>query len=102
MPIITKFVCDRCKEEVQQGRLFNVSIVSKQSSRYTESVDVLRIGNGYSEAHQHQSAVWCADCCATVFHVDVLQDRKKDLPGEPYSLEDAIREIVREEIEGAR
>mgnify|MGYP001589650473 CR=1 FL=1 len=88
----TILTCDRCKEKVKN--LIEVG-AGERKQHYSSSYGR---GNSYYEVNQ-LVAEWCLDCCIEM-HIakPCTESETKPIESLP-TLEDMIREIIREEIE---
>lgn len=89
--IITKYVCDRCgHEQDTDEQMWAVGIMCDY-----------RLSNSYARADVKHKAMWCRTCTDTL-NLTPVQKAAIDAPEPaPPSIEDILREIVREEIAGA-
>jgi len=87
MSVTTTIKCDRCHKEVKNTEIksININVADGANNRYEPS---------YSYPVKH--ADWCIDCCV---EMQVYSPKKKtDEPTPPpITIEDLVREIVREE-----
>ena len=85
MSIITTWVCDRCKKTSKtNNELCGIYFVFEQRSGYNK---------------QHLNADWCEPCCIELGVI--IKGTEQPAKQPPPTLEDFLREIVREEIENA-
>ena len=92
MPIITKYVCGKCKTESDnKGQYRRVAVimfsgVDELPSQYGSSV------RPYVSGNNQRNDIWCTDCTKQAG----LSDAKE--PETSITLEDLIREICQDEI----
>lgn len=88
----TILTCDRCEKEVE--KLIEVG-AGERKHRYGSSYGT---GTPYYEVYQ-LDAEWCLDCCIEMGIAQPCKEVKAQ-PIQPLpTLEDMIREIIREEID---
>lgn len=92
MPIVTKFVCDRCAASQDDGeQMWDVGITFRHNggTRYMGSHDV------------RHKCLWCRKCCEEVGLLGpyIIRPEMTETP-EP-TIEDMIRAIVRNEKESS-
>lgn len=105
-PVKTEtFTCDRCKHAQARDRKFG------DADRWMKTIDVV-MRDGYTTSGAIRSAdhgttfvktvIWCDQCCAEMGIGDLhsLSPRVPDAPPQP-TIEDMLREIMREEIGSA-
>ena len=85
----TILTCDRCKKEVDVLIEVGAGIRHCSSSRYSTLV-------GY-DIYQLQ-AEWCLNCCFEMSITQPSQDSPQPIIEPQPTLEDFIREIIREEV----
>jgi hypothetical protein len=90
MGIITKWVCDRCKASADtHNQMWYVSVGYVSVEYYS------------IRPTKRNEQLWCRKCCDDF---QIITDQPKQKEGEPpapvMTLEDKVREIIREEIEG--
>lgn len=87
--IRTIYTCDRCKaEQDTSNQLWHVGISLKYYNQTR------------TERSAHHEQLWCRQCCANVGIAFVPERQLSTTPAEP-TLEDMIREIIRQEIPAA-
>jgi hypothetical protein len=86
MAVEIKYVCDKChKSQETSEQMWEIAIA------YNHYGYNAHIGNRY-----HQQ-LWCRDCMTSV--AGFFEPVKKDAPPSPApTLEDIIRELIREEL----
>jgi len=86
----TILTCDRCKLKVDNLHDVGAGRRIKHQSSYGASGNTMEV--------TQLTAEWCTSCCIEM-HIVKPVDTSKALPLEtPPTLEDMIREIIREEI----
>jgi hypothetical protein len=93
----TTFTCDRCGETAVDNQQFLMQIRVQIESPYA-----LRNG-GFANSNA-PTAAWCKKCLVRFGLIDVDKTNlpAPDAPEVPPSLEEILREIVRDEIEANR
>lgn len=94
MPVVVKYICDYCgKSHDSNDQMWELSIFLRNNSlaqRY--------IGQGGEFRHKQ---LWCRGCCANVGIAFEHEAEAPKLPTPP-TLEDMLREIIRDEIQDAK
>lgn len=88
----TILTCDRCKEKVE--KLIEVG-AGERSHHYSMSYG----GGGDIYTVYQLSAEWCLDCCIEMHIAEPCKKSQAQPIQPPPTLEDMIREIIREEVE---
>ncbi len=86
----TILTCDRCKEKVKEL----IEVGAGKRSVYS--------GSSYSREHfelYQLVAEWCIDCCIKMHIASPCKESEAKPIQPPPTLEDMIREIIREEVE---
>lgn len=89
MPIITKYICDRCKKEHDTAENIWDIAITCENSRYRSS---------YTTPTKHQSAIWCRTCVNEMGIFTPLLRAEGDFPP-PITIDDMIRAIIVETIQ---
>ena len=88
--IKTLYVCEKCKKESEDFKAYAlVSLIVNGWNTYYP--------HGFGNTVYNKQEHWCIDCLKTVGVFLVFEERKAAEFKEP-TLEDMIRQIVREEI----
>jgi len=88
--IKTAYICDRCKHEQEKPeQMWNVAVLAEHFP------DTPR-ANTYDAFISAQ--LWCRKCCEEMKIYPIVSRKKEEEPLPP-TLEDQIREIVRDEVE---
>ena len=88
MPIVTKYVCDRCQHtQDTDDQMWNLGIYLSGARSYYHSM----------HTPPTRAALWCRACVETI---GLLPGEKPADPAPaPPTFEDMIRAIVREEVQ---
>jgi hypothetical protein len=95
MSRVTTYRCDRCGLESQDSNVLNLKTVAigTKTERYSS------YGPGYNLSdHQLREKEMCQKCREELGIYDPKPTKAEDLPKAFPSLEEIIREIIREEI----
>ena len=88
MPVNTTYVCDRCgHSQDKDEQMWNVGIF---------------YGHVRQSASMQKPSLWCRKCCDELQIILTPKAAASEPPPVVLTLEDKIREIVREEMEYAR
>ena len=85
----TKYVCDRCghTQYEDNNQMWNIAVTCWHES------------HSRNAPWGSKEALWCRKCCETFHMLKFSTDENKDhVPAQPPSLEERIREIVKEEV----
>ena len=86
----TILTCDRCKKEASELHAVGAGLRIQRYGSYTSA--------GNSMEVMQLTAEWCLDCCVEM-HITRPGATSAAIPLEkPPTLEDMIREIIREEV----
>lgn len=84
----TILTCDRCKKEVE--KLIEVGAGERSYNRH--------YGGGDTYELYQLAAEWCLDCCIKMHIANPCEKSGAQPIQPPPTLEDMIREIIREEL----
>jgi len=90
MSIVTTYTCDKCARVQETGNdMYHVALVVRASASVPQ----------YGRGDMMHAQLWCIGCVQE--RLKHLVPRKpEDPPPTPPTMEDMIREIVQEEMEG--
>lgn len=84
MPVNTTYVCDRCGHtQTKDEQMWNVGIF---------------YGHVHNTSEMKKPSLWCRKCCDELQIISTPTAAASEPPLVVLTLEDKIREIVREEI----
>ncbi len=86
----TILTCDRCKKEVEK-------LIEVGAGQRFYSSSISGLAGGW-KVYQLQ-VEWCIDCCVEMHICQPTKESTSKPVGPPPTIEDMIREIVREEME---
>lgn len=91
----TTYTCDKCgRTEDHQSFLFKLS-TSVDKYQYSYRIETTHKQAFHAKPVQTD---WCGECCAKLGLAELIDAPKAEEPSPPMSMEDFIREIIREEI----
>jgi hypothetical protein len=94
--IETTYKCDRCSKDVSRENLHSVGVAFKNSADVNFAISSSGYNGGITMG---PTAHWCNDC---MFDVGLAprwtEKRERVTTPTPATLEDLVRELVREEI----
>lgn len=95
---VTAFTCDRCGKTVEGSKHLHAVGVVVAAETPADHLAGNRLGYNRSDTQVVLKGEWCEDCLTETALRGRWVDGVKVEPEAPLTIEDVIRELVREEI----